>query len=218
MKKIVLSLLILALAAGVNAQEGVKKRDHEKSKRHHGMMTEKLNLSEDQKAKMKTLNVDFRNKMTELEKNENMSVKEWKSKKEALRNEHKAKIQGLLTADQKAQLDKMKSERKSMHKEGAKGKSERHMQKGDSQARMEKMKTELGLNDDQVAKLEQNRTDMAHKMKAIREDKSLDEAKKKEQMKELMKAQKESMKSILTKDQLNKLEERRKQHTPKEKI
>ena len=42
-------------------------------------------------------------------------------------------------------------------------------------------------------------------MKAIRENKSLSDENKKEQMKGLMKGQKETMKSILTEEQLKKM-------------
>lgn len=52
------------------------------------------------------------------------------------------------------------------------------------------MKTELGLTDAQSAKIESNRKEMGEKMKTIRENKSLSDEQKKEQMKELMKNRK----------------------------
>ncbi|MGB3089962.1 MAG: hypothetical protein WBB20_08350, partial [Chitinophagaceae bacterium] len=69
------------------------------------------------------------------------------------------------------------------------------------------MKTELGLTDAQSAKIESNRKEMGEKMKTIRENKSLSDEQKKEQMKELMKKQKENMKSVLTEEQLKKLKD-----------
>ena len=54
---------------------------------------------------------------------------------------------------------------------------------------------------------------MAEKIKSIRENKSLSDEKKREEMKELMKKQKETMKSILTEEQMKKLQEGRK-HKP----
>ena len=188
--------------ATVQAQD-IKHRRH--GKHHQGMDMQKLNLTDDQKGKLKSIHEDFRNQMTELKKNDNITVKEWKTRMENLRNDHKTKMQGLLTNDQKAQVEKMKTERKAMHETNAK-------------ARMEKMKIKLGLNDDQVAKMKTNRTEMAEKMKAIRENKSLDEAKKKEQMKDLMKKNKEKMKSILTEEQLKKLQERKEQKHPKKEV
>lgn len=79
-------------------------------KRHHGGMMDMkaLNLTEDQKTQFKTQNESFRKKMEELKKNDNITVKDWKSKAENLRKEHKSKIDGILTSEQKAQLEKGK--------------------------------------------------------------------------------------------------------------
>jgi hypothetical protein len=195
MKKIFFSLLIVSMAVAVQAQD-MKHRRHDNMKDHKGMMAHKLNLSEEQKAKAKTYHEDFRTKMADLKKNDNITVKEWRSKMETLRKDHKAKIQGLLTNDQKSQIEKMKTDRKAMHEI-------------DSKSRMEKMKMKLGLSDDQASKLSKNRTEMMEKMKAIRENKNLDDLKKKEQVKELMKQQKEKTKSVLTEEQLKKLKEQK---------
>ena len=109
MKKIILAGLVMSMAVAVQAQDG-KHRRHEGMK-HRTDAIHKLNLSEEQKAKFKTQHEDFRKKMEELKKNENITVKEWKSKMEGLRKDHKEKIQGILTGEQKAQLEKMKAER-----------------------------------------------------------------------------------------------------------
>ena len=71
------------------------------------------------------------------------------------------------------------------------------------------MKAELGLTADQSAKMDKNRAEMGQKMKAIREDKNLNDEQKREKTKELMKQQKENMKSILTKEQMDKMKERK---------
>ena len=75
------------------------------------------------------------------------------------------------------------------------------------------MKTQLGLTDEQSAKMDNSRKEIGAKMKAIRENKSLSEEKKRAEMKELMKQQQESMKSILTEEQLKKMKEGKK-HRP----
>jgi hypothetical protein len=199
MKKIALSLLIATMAVVTLQAQDTNPYQHKMHKGHDfGMMAEKLNFSEDQKASMKKINEDFHAQMDELKKNDNITVKEWKSRMETLRKGHQAKMQGLLTNDQKAQLEKMKTEGQAMHE-------------ADAKARMEKMKIKLGLTDDQVAKLNTSRSDMMGKMKALRENNSLDEGSKREQMKELMKQQKENMKSILTEEQLKKWQEAKKE-------
>jgi len=199
MKKMILSAVVLSFAFAVQAQEiPDRKTGHppmmERKRQHHGMEFQKLNLTEDQKAQFKSKNESFRNQMEELKKNDNITVKEWRTKAENLRKEHKNSLQGILTADQKAQVEKMKADAKLKHTEMA-------------QKKGEKMKTRLGLSDEQSAKMEFNRKEMGEKMKTIRENSALTDVQKREQMKELMKKQRESMKSILTEEQLNKLKE-----------
>jgi Spy/CpxP family protein refolding chaperone len=202
MKKLIVSVMLTAISfAAIQAQEGPF---HKGKRQHHKMALEKLNLSEDQKAKFKTLNEGFHKEMQDLEKQDNITVKEWKSRKEKLRSDHKKSIEGLLTRDQKEQLKKMKADRE-----------------GQSAARGEKrvkmMKEKLALTDEQSAKMKELRSAMSEKMKGIRENNSLEPEQKKEQMKDLMKQNKEKMKSILTDEQLKKLEERKHQRGEKRK-
>lgn len=197
MKKVIVSVFALAVATlSIHAQDLPEKKHRSFKGRHHGQVFQQLNLSEEQQTKMKALNEDFRNQVQELKKNEDITVKEQKSRMQALRNDHKAKFQGVLTPDQKAQLENMKKDRRATHEVDAK-------------ARMEKMKIRLGLSDDQVAKLERNRTEMSSRLKALRENQSLTADQKKEQVKELMKQRKENLKSVLTAEQLKKMEERK---------
>jgi hypothetical protein len=79
------------------------------------------------------------------------------------------------------------------------------------------MKTRLGLSDEQSAKLDANRKVNSEKLKAIRENKSLSDDQKREQMKELHKKQQEEMKSILTEEQMKKLREGHQRHGDRKK-
>ena len=206
MKKIILSALLLSLVVAVKAQE-IPERKHERPMmqgehqgRHHmpGMDMKQFNLTDAQKEQFKAQRESFRKQMDELKKNDNITVKEWKSRMETLRKDQKTKMQGILTTEQKGQIEKMKTEHKAM-------------MEIDAKARMEKMKLHLGLTDEQAAKMNKNRTEMMEKMKALREDDKMGAEKKKEQMKDLMKKQKEQMKSLLTEEQMKKLQEGRKQ-------
>lgn len=203
MKKIILSAIVLSITLALHAQEiperkAEKHKMMERQKHHRGMAIHQLNLTDDQKEKFKSQREGFRKQMEDLKKNDNITVKEWKNKAESLRKENKETMGRILTSDQKAQLEKMKAEGKVKHEAIAK-------QRG------EKMKTHLGLSDEQSAKLEITRKEMGEKMKSIRENKLFNEEQRKEQMKELMKNQKENMKSILTEEQLKKLKETRHQ-------
>ena len=193
------SVAVFTIAFVSNAQEIPERKTErppmmERKRHHHGMEFQKLNLSEDQKARFKEQNVSFHKKMEDLKKNDNITVKEWRNKAEALRKEHKANNQSILTSDQKAQVEKMKTEGIARHEAMAKSRSE-------------KMKTELGLSDEQSAKMQANRVKIGEKMKTIRENASLSDEQKRENMKQLHKEQKEFMKSILTEDQLKKMKE-----------
>lgn len=206
MKKIVLAVLAVGIITfSLNAQViPERKRDHQgmmhdgNGKMRHGrpdgMALKELNLTEAQKQQMKEQRESFRQQMEELKKNDNITVKEWKTRMENLRKEQKTKMENILTTEQKTRLEKMKEERKAM-------------QKVDAKARLEKMKIHLGLSNEQVANIEKNRTEMAQKMKELRDNKSLSDDKKREQMKELMKKQQETMKSVLTEEQLKKWKE-----------
>lgn len=205
MKKIMLSVLVATLIATSSQAQEIPDRKaprHEMQKKHHrGDEFKQLNLSEEQKTKLKAVNEENRKQMEELKKNDNITVKEWKVKMEAQRKEHQSNLQALLSEDQKAQLEKSRQEKKTTFRERSKN---RHNRIGN-------MKADLGLSDEQSAKLKSNREAMAAKIKAVREDKSLTDENKKEQAKELMKKQREEMKSILTEEQLKKMEEQKQQ-------
>ena len=201
MKKIIVSALIVSMAIGVNAQNIPERKTgkpgmHHKMDRKKGdrMDIQKLNLTEDQKAKFKTQRESFRSQMEALKKNETITVGEQRSKMEAIRKDNKTKMQSFLTVDQKAQIEKMKKEGKEKHE-------------GMAKERAEKMQTQLGLTAIQSAQLSKNRADMQQKIKAIKEDKKMTDEQKREQIKELMKIQRESMKSVLTEDQIKKMKE-----------
>ena len=202
MKKTIVSLAVMVIAAiSVNAQQPYQsmKQHHNKEFRHHGRdrMAKKLNFSDQQKEQLKNINSDYHNKLTELKKHDEITVKEFKSKMDALHTTHRAQMQALLTAEQKDQLAKMKEEKMQLAKVNA-------------GARAEKLKIKLGLTDAQASQLKNIRTDMAAKMKSIHTDNSLSREQKHDQIKALASQQKDQLKNILTADQLQQLEEMRK--------
>ncbi|MEO5562921.1 MAG: hypothetical protein ABIR18_05785 [Chitinophagaceae bacterium] len=201
MKKIIVCVFVLAVAIqGINAQDQPKENREKHRNRHHDNAFQHLNLTEDQKAKFKSMNDEFRKQTQDLKKNDNITVKDWKGKMETLRKDHRTQMQSILTKEQKTQLEKGKQERKSRHEESA-------------GARMDKMKSRLNLSDDQAAQLKKNRTEMSGKMKAIRENQSLTDDQRKEQARDLKKKNSESFKKILTEEQLKRLHEKQR-HRP----
>ena len=205
MKKAFLGIFLAAfVAVGAFAQD----QEQGAGKKHRGPqdVMAQLNLTDQQKTELKAIREDYKDQMAELKKNEDITVREWKSKMETIRKEHRDKMQNLLTDDQKASMKKMMADHKGRKHFGHKGFGRHHRQN------FEKMKTALGLTDDQVSALKKNREESFQKIKALRADKSKTEEQKKAEIKEFKKQQHESLKSILSEEQLQKLQQQKKSH------
>ena len=214
MKKILtLSLAFSALVFTATAQEQreIKKDRSARTEGRAGMkgdrkgMMNDLNLTEAQKSQLKANREAYKQKIEAL-KAQNLTEAQMKEQRKALHAEQKAKMESILTAEQKA---KMAEKRKSF---GERGRSEgRKGMKGNH----EDFKTKLGLTDDQAAKLKAQRTAMKAKKDAIRNDQSLSQEAKKEKMKALKADAKAQRNSILTAEQIQKLEALKKEHKGK---
>ena len=204
MKNVFITLFAVAalsLTATAQQKKGMKGRHHHKGQ--HGMIAKQLNFSEDQKKQAKTFNADFRKKMQELNKNESITVKEMRDRKQALHKEQKAKMDGLLTPEQKAKMVQLKADQKV--------KRDQHFAK-----HLDRMKTDLTLSDAQLAQLKTQREGTQSKMKAIRENEALSRQQKQEKMMALKTEAKEQRKKIFTADQLKKMEEMKKKQMDKQ--
>src|SRR6187551_1172634 len=124
MKKIIVFMLAMVTIVAVQAQ---KERVTEQRGYRDKMMTEKIKLSEEQKQKAKALNEDYRKKIDELRKKDDILVKDWRNQMMELNKKHKEEMSALLSKEQKEQIEKMKVERKKIAEI-------------DANARMEKMK------------------------------------------------------------------------------
>ena len=204
MKKLFVPLIaLMALTVSVNAQNKMGK---ERNRQHHqqGMMAKELNFTDAQKAQAKTINEDSRKKMQELNKKESITVKEQRDRKAAIAQERKTKMDGLLTAEQKAKQTQLKAEHKAKKEVGY----AKHL---------DKMKTNLNLTDEQVAKLKSQRAANHAKAEKIKNNESLSRQQKKEQMMTLKAEAKEQNNKTFTPDQLKKKEEMKKAHGDKDK-
>ncbi len=183
MKKIIaLSLAFAAFTLSASAQEPTKTPTDKSFKQHkhgkhggHKEMMKDINLSDAQKSQLKSIRED----------------------KTLSREDKKAKMQGVFTADQKKQLTQNKANMQAKRKE---------MQ----DKRAAEMKTKLGLSNDQEAKLRSQQDATRAQMKAVKEDKSLSADAKKAKIKSLKDAAKEQRKSVLTADQQKKWDEMKK--------
>ena len=205
MKKITLSILALSLVltaaqaqeksteAGKNEAKTYRQHPGKHRKQHHADF-KKLNLSQEQQDKLIKINKDYRSGVADLKNKEaTTTVKDYKAQMQALNKKRRSDVDNVFTKEQKDQLHQMRTERKRKFDTADKG-------------RTEKMKSALGLSDDQSAKLKALRAETQKKIKEIRASNVLSDAQKKEQVVAAFKKQHEDMKSILTPEQIKKME------------
>ena len=196
-------IALLVLTVTTNAQDKMGKKGHH-HKHQKGMMAKQLNFSEAQKNQAKSINEDSRKKMQELNKNENITVKEQRDRRATIQKERKTKMDGLLTAEQKVKQTQLRAEYKAKKEAGY-------------AKRLDKMKTKLSLTDEQVTKLKNQRAATIARADKIKKNESLSREQKKEQMMALKSEAKDQHKKIFTPEQLKKREEMKKYHGDKSK-
>src|SRR4051812_35610165 len=98
MKKLIVGTLALAsFILSAHAQE-TGKMDHKNHHHDKAMMMKELNLTEAQKAQIKADRQSTKNQLIELNKNEDITVKEYKARKAAILNTQKEQMEKVLTA------------------------------------------------------------------------------------------------------------------------
>src|SRR6478609_3020675 len=169
MKKLLIAataILITAASLQAQTQKQDSKQFHRKGMHAKNGM-QHINLSDEQKKQVKDLNAGYEKQFSELRNNNSITMGEYKSKTAALKKEQHEKMQALLTPEQKTQLA-------AQRKEG-----ERKMKEGQVK-RVDQMKTQLGLSDEQVTKIKAGQAGLQDKIKAIHQDQSLSDTQKKE--------------------------------------
>jgi Spy/CpxP family protein refolding chaperone len=215
MKRILTSAFVILFTIGAVEAQTTSKEKRNGHKQEHKMAYDKLNLSTDQQARMKIVRADFKKQSEELKTQDNLTVAEMKKRREALHKDHKAQMEAILTADQKAQIAKMRSKGKQGNKMGKreiKGDRDTLTRTGKPMQDRSAKKTgvefgkELNLTADQQAKMKEIRKDYKIKIESVKNDNALSQEQKKDRMKELMKRQQEQVKMILTKEQIEKMQ------------
>lgn len=167
-----------------------------------GKMKE-LSLTEAQQSQMKQMRKNYRSKMDDLEKNDKITLKEYRSRQAGLQKEMKTNMQSVLTPEQKTKMDDMRQQRST--------EMETRMQK-----RLDRMKTSLSLSDDQYGQLKSKQQNMRSRISSIRENESLSFDQKRRQVRALKEEEMNEMGSVLNADQQKKLDEmkgkRKQQH------
>jgi Spy/CpxP family protein refolding chaperone len=242
MKRIFTSALaILLLAGAVHAQDNSARKKDMHQKHQDGMQA--LNLSADQQAKIKAIHEQEKAEADKL-KNTKLTLDEHKAKRKELHDKYQAQVKAVLTAEQaqkmeamhnkmaqkhqgKAGMQNRKLDQKSRHGNHDIKRAEEDRDTIRAHSRMDPsmkdrmdrnardMAEELNLTADQKAKAKDIRQNYKGKMELLKNDNSLSQDQKKAKFQELMKAQQEEMKSILTKEQVEKMNSMRKQRGAK---
>lgn len=202
MKKFFIAATALLMVAGsLQAQTKKEGKERIKGSHHRNIGAKKqfadINLSDEQKKKTKELNESYQKQFAELRKNSSMTVGDYRTKTAALKKEQHEKMQALLTPEQKTQIATQRKNREQKMKDG--------------QARQfDKMKSTLGLTEEQSKKLKESQAGLQDKIKSIRENKTLSDDQKREQVRAISKEQHEKLKAVLTPEQLQKMKSGRK--------
>ena len=147
------------------------------------------------------INMDYHKKSSDLFKKDNITLKEYKAGLVALQKEKKSKLEALLTQKQKDELAARKK------------RASENMQVM-AAARMERLKIRLNLSDDQIAKLKSGQESLRAQMQSIHENQDLLPQQKMEKLKDLAAKRQDDFKSVLTPEQLSKLQEMKHRQRP----
>ena len=180
-------LLLMTTATAQEKQDFQGKKNHQIDKKE---LAQKLNLTQEQQQKMKAIQQEFGAKTKDLKSDDNITRGDFKKQMKNLNEQKKSQIATVLTNEQQQKLKDLKKEH---HKEK-------------SAAHFKKLSNELQLNAEQQASLKAKHNEVKGQIKAIKENESLAADEKKQQVKNLHKQQKDFFKSVLTKEQAEKLE------------
>lgn len=207
MKRIFSSALVILLTIGAAQAQTTSTDKHAGHKKEHSKSFDNLNLSADQKARLQSIREDFKKQSVDLKNNTSLSAEQKQARRKELHEQFRSESAAILTPEQKEQMSKAKSEWKEKNKDGRKdfkkdgqGKTSKGMQRGQAGEK------ELGLSTEQQKKMEQLRNDFRNKLSSLRSDNSLTADQKRSKMQEIRKEQRDQMKSILTPEQIQKME------------
>lgn len=194
MKKIIIGAIATTLCFSTSFAQKLQKNN----RHHHAGKMKELNLSASQKEQVKAARQNTNTQLAALNKNDQMTVKDFRESKAEILKSQKQQMAGILTEDQKNQLAQSRT-------------SSKNQQGNQARKNFGKMKENLGLSDNQVTQIKANRAADQAKMKAIKDNSALSKSEKKEQLKSMRQEQKNNLTQILSPEQVSKMEESRKE-------
>jgi hypothetical protein len=211
MKKIFLSLMLIAgLSLGIYASPA--RGEGHRGGKLRGM--KELNLSQEQQEQLKSIHKDFASKFKDLREDNSISKEVKQEKVKELVAAKQDRVKGILTPEQQSKWEKSKEQRtKFTQKDGRKKfrKEHRsHAYKGErnNHRKGKDRMASLDLNTDQKIKIDALDKDFKEKAQALKNEQALSKEAKREKYKELAKAHKAEVSSILTAEQKAKMKDR----------
>lgn len=202
MKKILSTALAIVLFVGASQAQTTEESEG-RHRQKGGEMMKELNLSAEQKAKLKTIHEAEKNEMQALKADGKTEAD--RAARKAIHEKYKTQLESVLTEEQKAKF-------KDGRKEGRSVK----VNKGNRKENGRGPGQELNLNADQKTKVASLNSEFKTKMEAIRNNSSLSSEEKKAQTKSIAEAHRTNLKAILTPEQAGKITSVRKRHHKKD--
>jgi hypothetical protein len=205
-------LTVLGLMVGMVTMAQNRDRNHgtpeERAQRRTEKLAHELSLSDAQKEQFKSIHLEAIKQRDAIRANTKLTAEQLREELKTGRQAEKAKLEALLTEEQKKVLEKKMADMKEKRHAMRSGDEERLAGATPGQRaafKTQRLAESLALTEDQKIKLTELNLRTEQKRDAIRSDATQSDEQKKAAMKELHRSRKTELSQILTKEQLDKL-------------
>lgn len=186
MKNIMLTMAFVLVSTIIFAQH--HKGDRMSGEKQALEMKEKLSLTDEQFAKLKSINEKFGERYTALRKDSTLSREQSFSEMKKIRQEKQDEIKSILTEQQFTQWTALKKEHRAKNRHG-------------KRISGEEMKKALSLSDDQYAKVKAIDKKYGEQFKSLRKDSTLSQVTARAEMKKLKDERQGELKGVMSEEQ-----------------
>ena len=183
------ALALVLIAGSAQAQNARQNRGQ------HKQQIEQLNLSAEQKAKLEAFGAEQKKAMAELKEKNGEAAKQ---QRQELHRKFREQRMAVFTPEQKQKLQQLRAD----HRKAA---------KDNMQERRKAVKEQLALTQAQQEKIKGLNQEFRTKRKALHGNTTLDESKRKEEIKALAQQHRKDLRQVLTPEQQQKLQALRKE-------
>ena len=211
MKNIILTSMILALTLGVMAQDTNKDRKGKKGNGEYAWMKANLELTEVQKTQLDSINKSLR---SEVKSTRELDKKAKRSKRKEIKEKKDRAYKEVLTVDQMAKLEAHRAEVKAEREQKRKEKIEAMDPNAKADEKVAELKSSLSLTPEQEPVVKEAFVQFFTSKKSIAlmpKETDADKEEIKSKRKEAAKALRTSLKATLSKEQMAKMKELRKE-------